>query len=205
MNESFQVQRRGRAALVVLNGQLAAALHHGAARELARAIRVAAEAAERAPGVEFPAQLVSSTRFRVTVRYDGLDILLVFEPTRWAIKVPPAEYLKVWNALHAQAALGEEFDEALRIARDHAILLRAGFPVGLTSHPLIQSEAAGIAQHDRDLRRFMPGGVRSKAMLCAPSIFHETRSPLERARHLLSSPRQQERAALVSVLKGALQ
>jgi hypothetical protein len=200
--QRFEVGQRGRSVLVILNRQLSAAFHHGAARELARALRVAAEAATRAPGQEFPPQSISSGRFRVTVRYDGSDLLLVFEPCGWLIKWPPAEYSKISDALHAKAGLAEEFDEALRIAREHAILLRAGFPMGLTSNPLIQAEAKTIAEHDRDLRRFMPGGVRSQVMLGAPIVRMEERDPMSRAREALKTMRPHERGAFVSALKG---
>lgn len=74
------------------------------------------------------------------------------------------------KSLLAKAREAEELEKADDVARDHAILLRAGFPVGLTRHPKIQDEAVKIAAWNRDLRRYMPGGIKSQEQLGTPSV-----------------------------------
>lgn len=74
------------------------------------------------------------------------------------------------SALTAKAREVEEQERAASIALDAAILLRAGVPVGITSDPKIRDEAGKLAAWDSDLRRYMPGGVRSAEMLGRPSI-----------------------------------
>lgn len=72
--------------------------------------------------------------------------------------------------LIASARVAEETAKAPDIARDQAILLRAGAGFGLTDHRKIQSEAAQLAAWDRDLRRYMPGGVKSQEQFGTPTI-----------------------------------
>ena len=84
--------------------------------------------------------------------------------------------LELAEALRTQAKRAEEWEKASQIAADQAVLLRAGIPIGLTSHPVIQAEAAKIAAWDRDLRRYLPGGVRSQSVVGAPSIHPSARS-----------------------------
>lgn len=198
----FQVRQHGRVVLVLLAGELAAALTHEAARELGRLVRATAEAALLAPGVEVAPQSVRSGRFRVTVRSDGAELIFVFEPARFLVRWPPAEFGKVFGALVAQAARAEEWEQADRVARDHAILFRAGAPVGLTDHPAIRAEALKFARDDRELRRFMPGGIRSTSMPGVPKIELDSRTPLERAKDAVRKMPPNERAALAETLRG---
>lgn len=199
-DQAFQVRQHGQAVLVLLGGVLAAALTHQAARELGRLVRDTAERALLAPGSEVAARSVRSGRFRVSVRSDGDELLIVFEPARLLVRWPHSEFGKIFGALVAQASRAEEWAEAERVARDHAILLRAGSPIGLTSNPVIQAEAKKIAEDDRDLRRWMPGGVRAKAMTSTPIIRHETRSTFELAKEAASRMPLDEQTKLVKEL-----
>jgi hypothetical protein len=64
----------------------------------------------------------------------------------------------------------EELEQAERIAMDSAILLRAGSHFGLSNDPRILGMAKTEAVHNRDLRRFMAGGVKSKEAFGTPTI-----------------------------------
>lgn len=77
---------------------------------------------------------------------------------------------QVSAALKSVARLAEEWDKAEQIAKDGAVLLRAGVPIGLTDHPRIKAEVAKIAVNDRSLRRYMPGGVKSREVFGTPGI-----------------------------------
>lgn len=83
------------------------------------------------------------------------------------------------TALRACARKCEEQEKAEQIAKDAGLLLRAGVPIGLTSDPRIQDAAASIAAWDRDLRRALPGGVKSEEHVGAPTIIRGT-APLNR-------------------------
>lgn len=72
------------------------------------------------------------------------------------------------QALTVQANRAEEWAKAERVAMDAAILLRSGAPFGITDHPAIQAEAAKEAAWNRDLRRWMPGGVKSEEAVGTP-------------------------------------
>ncbi len=74
------------------------------------------------------------------------------------------------RSLTAIARKCEELERAPAIARDHAILLRAGVPIGLTDNPKIKELAVSIAAHDRDLRRYMPNGIKSEENFGVPTI-----------------------------------
>lgn len=76
------------------------------------------------------------------------------------------------RGLLAQAKRAEEWECAERIASDQALLLRSGVPIGLTEHPAIQAEAAKRAAWDRDLRRYLPGGVKAQSIVGIPAVRH---------------------------------
>lgn len=194
------IQHRGRAVLITLNGELAGALHYQAAQELARGMREHIEKAKL--GLAAAPSSVTSGRFRATVRHDGSALILLFESAhhRGGMQLNAKGAQTIWTTLRAQAALAEEWDKAEQIARDQAILFRGGAPFGLTSHPLIQKEAAGLARDDRDLRRFIRGGIKSERMIGAPVISHETRSPLEQVQSLLGRMNPTDRGRFAGLL-----
>ena len=75
------------------------------------------------------------------------------------------------GTLLAQAGrLADEWAQAERVARDSAILLRAGANFTLGNHPHIIEEAKKLSAWDSELRRFMPGGVKSSEAFGAPKI-----------------------------------
>lgn len=76
----------------------------------------------------------------------------------------------VAKALIAGKLRLEEIEQAGRIARDSAILYRAGAPFGLSNDPAILDEAKKAAAWDSELRRCMPGGVKSEEAFGTPAL-----------------------------------
>lgn len=96
-----------------------------------------------------------------------------------AIDRAPAQALG--SALISRARAADEHENALRVAEDQAMILRAGglpgangqrFGMGLTAHPRILDVAANLAVNDHDLRRFMPGGVLATSHYPPPRVLH---------------------------------
>lgn len=106
---------------------------------------------------------------RITTRQDGPHVLLLVDG-RLVAEMPWNAALDVSRAIHVKAKAAEEIAKAAGIIYDHAILMRHGFRFGLTSHPLLQGEAAKQAAWNRNLRRYIPGGVRSEEMVGTPSL-----------------------------------
>jgi hypothetical protein len=125
----------------------------------------------------------------------------------------PSIARRIWSAwksatqqaeLYSRNAKGEIVAHA--VARDAAILHRAGAPMGITDHPAIKAEARGLARDDRDLRRFMKDrrravtGKASDEVLGAPVIGHDNRTPFQHASNLLVGLGRDARRALLSQL-----
>lgn len=105
----------------------------------------------------------------VQIKQDGLDVVIVHKER--AIVMPYQAALEVAKAIIFKAKKCEEIALALKIAKDEAILIRAGIPIGLTNHPDIKKEAMQMAQHDSKLRRFMPlKGVQTGEHVGTPSL-----------------------------------
>lgn len=77
------------------------------------------------------------------------------------------------DALIAKARECDEQEHAASVVADNALLFRAGVPIGLSSDPKIQAETIKEAEHNRDLRRALPGGIKSTVLLGTPSIVKE--------------------------------
>lgn len=105
----------------------------------------------------------------LTVRREGETVVLIYNGRRVCdLTWEAADRLA--RALQTQARRAEEESKALEIAYDQAILLRKGVPVGLTDRRDIQKEAGKLAAWDSDLRRYMPGGVKSTEAVGTPSV-----------------------------------
>lgn len=77
----------------------------------------------------------------------------------------------------AKAILGkgkeaETHAKAKQVITDQAILMRAGVPIGFTSHRGMLNEASKMAQWDSSIRRYMPStpGITSKEVFGIPTI-----------------------------------
>jgi hypothetical protein len=106
---------------------------------------------------------------RVSVRREG-DNILILKNGVLLIEMPYQAALGLSQALRVKAKEVEEEVCAQQIIADQALLLRAGAPFGLTGHPVILRESVKTALTDRNLRRYLPGGIASKAIVMAPRI-----------------------------------
>jgi hypothetical protein len=92
---------------------------------------------------------------------DGSPVYLDFQPQL-------ARMLA--DALYRMSLLAEEHAKAEAIALDTAILYRSGAPFGLSNHPAIVDEAKKEAAWNTELRRCMPGGVKSEEAFGTPDV-----------------------------------
>lgn len=108
---------------------------------------------------------------KATVRQDGERVILILGDT--AAEMPWEAAEAIGKALIAKARLAEELAKADAVALDSAILLRAGFGnlgIGLAKDSRVRKEAIKLADGDRNLRRYMPGGIKSKEEFGSPTI-----------------------------------
>lgn len=106
------------------------------------------------------------------VLVEGTRVLLVSDG-RAVLNVPWEAALGIGKAMVAAARKAEETAKAAEIIMDQAILTRAGAPIGLSNNPAIQKEAGKEAAWNRDLRRYMPGGVKSEEVFGTPTLKKE--------------------------------
>lgn len=113
-----------------------------------------------------------------TIRIESADSLLVIKNGVAIDQMTPECMIATARVMIAQAnkAMETRPKIAEQIALDSALLLRAGVPLGLTNNPKILDMARVEAVSNRDLRRAMPGGVKSAEQVGAPSVSHVKRS-----------------------------
>lgn len=109
---------------------------------------------------------------QITIRREGTHILLLKNGVLFA-DMPWDKAEQVARAIMSKARSAEEEAKADAIARDHAILLRAGVPLGLTNEPRIRSMARTLAAWSSELRRYMPGGIKSREEFGVPAIIQQ--------------------------------
>lgn len=98
----------------------------------------------------------------------GTDVVLLHDGK--AIIMPWQAAREVAQAIIVAARGAEEEAKKDGIADDYAFALRVGLPVGLSDRHDIQQEALQRAMYDPSLRRYLPGGVESSAMVGAPLV-----------------------------------
>lgn len=115
------------------------------------------------------------TEFRI--RNEGDRVLLIVDGRCVAdLDYKAAKTLE--DAIKVKRLRAEEYANANQIARDSAILLRAGARMVLSDRQDIKDEAAKMAAHDRDLRRYIPS-IKSQESFGHP-VF-EVHPPKEKA------------------------
>ena len=113
--------------------------------------------------------LIVPKRKDCRVRQEGTRVLIISEG-KLLLDLPWKAALEVSKGLRIAAKLAEEEVNVLKIIADQALIQRTGFPVGLTNNPAIQKEAMKEAVHNRDLRRALPGGIKSQSIVGTPTL-----------------------------------
>lgn len=109
------------------------------------------------------------------VRQDGDRVQLLIDG-RLVADMPHQAAAELARAIGLQARRARDWGNAAALARDQAILLRAGSPIRLCHSPEIFAEARALAVNDRDLRRYLrgraAGGIGSAAEFGVPRVSH---------------------------------
>jgi hypothetical protein len=108
----------------------------------------------------------------IVVRPEGAKVMVNID-SRVYLELEPRAAQQLAAALQQAGLVADEVLQAERIARDSAILMRAGEPFTLSDNPKILAEAAKQAAWDRELRTAMPGGVKSESIVGLPSLVPE--------------------------------
>ena len=119
--------------------------------------------------------VVPAVDFR-TLRIANPNTILVIKNGKTIDAMTPEAMIELARAMLGQAQKAKELrpKEAEKIAFDSALLLRAGANIGLSNNPKILDMAKTEAVHNRDLRRYMPGGVKSTSVVGTPGLIkHE--------------------------------
>lgn len=106
---------------------------------------------------------------KVSIRQEGERVLVLRNGVA-LFNMPWEAALEMANALTAKARLAEELVKIQEVARDQAILMRAGSPIGIINTPGGMDLAKQIATGDRDLRRFMPNHIKSEEKFGVPIV-----------------------------------
>lgn len=176
---SLRIQGRAIGARVVIDfaGTFALDLAWRAADELAIALRRAGEHARAclppAGGGVLPTsapagELALQPLPRTAVRTDGPRVLVLIDH-RKGFDCGAAEALELCGAIKGLARQAETHDKAEAIVFDHALLTRAGVPLGLSDDLRMHAEVAKQTAWNRDLRRAIPG-IASREVFGTPTL-----------------------------------
>lgn len=120
--------------------------------------------------------LITPNIKQLRVSVDGEKVLLIHNGTL-LLELPYQAALEVSKVIRAQAKKAEENAKTDNVIMDQATLLRSGFPLNLTGNKDIKKEAIKEAQHNRDLRRFIPnsgmGKIKSQEKFGYPSLIKQ--------------------------------
>jgi len=108
----------------------------------------------------------------VTVRLEGKSVQLI-EEGMLILEMPYQAALDIARAIRSQAMKASQMANVQRVISDQALLIRKGVPLRLTSRPDVFKEAGNEAAHNRDLRRFLPGGIPSGVAFGCPAVRHK--------------------------------
>lgn len=104
------------------------------------------------------------------VRAEGDKVLLVIDG-RAALMAPEAAR-QLGKALCVKAGEAELANPRIAdgLVRDQGLIFRLGLKLGLIGDRKLAREARKFAEEDRDLRRYLPGGVPSGETFGTPSV-----------------------------------
>lgn len=117
----------------------------------------------------------------VTVRREGPDVVLLNQHGKLVLRLPWEAALRLGQAMTTQARRIQETADLLtrkRLVSDQALLNRLGVPIGLITDPALKDEAMHEAAWNSDLRRYLPGGIRTQEAVGTPAIIqHPAKEP----------------------------
>lgn len=105
----------------------------------------------------------------ITVRREGARVMLIQDGIL-LLDLPWDQAKRLARAVKIQAAAAEARAKVKTIIADQAVLIRKGIPLALTPDPEVFKAAGNEAAHDRDLRRYCPGGIPSGVKFGIPTI-----------------------------------
>jgi len=117
----------------------------------------------------------------ITVRREGPYVVLLDGNGRLILRLPWEAALRLGQAITTQARRIQETADPLtrkRVVADQALLNRIGMPIGLINDPALKREAMHEAAWNSDLRRYLPGGIRTQEAVGTPAIIqHAPKEP----------------------------
>lgn len=108
------------------------------------------------------------SRTEVTIRHEEGRVLLIINGK--GVSIPWKHADEIARGLKAKARQAEEYAKANKIIHDGALALRVGVPIGFSADPKIRDRIELEAAHNRELRRALPGGVKSQTHFYPPSV-----------------------------------
>ncbi len=196
----LQVGRKDMDVFIVLDGRRVLDLGWRKALDFAKALRTQISAvclSETSNTALIANELSVGT---LSVRCAGGDVL-VLHNGQLLFTMPWKFASRLWSALVTKAREADEIAHADQIAYDGAILLRTGSPFGFTNHPKIQEEIVKEAVHNRNLRRYLPEGIKGTVVHGAPVICQL--APIQEMRSLAAKLSTQDRRTLATQLIAA--
>jgi hypothetical protein len=101
--------------------------------------------------------MIKLDRFRTAL--EGDKVILYYEGK--VIELPWRTWKILWTqAIQPWVQKAEEYELVEKIAKDTAIMRKAGLPWGFSDDPKIKEYAKWMVNNDRDLRRWMGSGVK---------------------------------------------
>jgi hypothetical protein len=108
------------------------------------------------------------------VRHVG-PVVQVISGDKLVFEAPPHVMRELIGVMQQITGLAEEIEQRERIIFDNAILLRSGaLPIGLIHNPHLLHQSGIEAAWNSHLRRYMPGGVKSREAFGVPTIINES-------------------------------
>ena len=108
----------------------------------------------------------------VHIRQEGTNVVVI-KNGRTIFDMPWDAALALAKAIWGKAKLAEEWASADDIVSDQALITRLGVPLGLTNNQHIRRAADREAAWNSELRRYVPGGIRSGERFGTPTIKNE--------------------------------
>lgn len=111
----------------------------------------------------------------VTLRRDA-DTIYLIEDGHVVFSANYKAAIEIAKAIIAQAKVIEEENAAMAIARDQAILTKAGVPISLTGNQAILEEAKTLMKYDKQIKEIKPVGGINKGKVGTPTVIVEDRN-----------------------------